>query len=144
MDQSSSHIIIFNDNGQVLIVRRSNNDEWEPGKWALPGGSREEGESLLQNIQRETFEEVGLTLEPARILFLSNLSKRLNHIFFTTNVFNGDVKLGDGEHSEFGWINPKQLSEDESVPNLALEIEEARKLMCDGLIIKVGTQNERN
>lgn len=140
MNQSSSHIIIFNNQGKVLVVRRSDNDDWEPGKFAIPGGKREDGESLLQNIQRETFEEVGLILDPQKIIFLPNISKKLNHVFFTTNVFKGTVKLGDGEHSEFGWINPKQLSEEESVPNLALEIEEARKLMCDGIKIKIGPQ----
>ena len=37
------------------------------------------------------------------------------------------------------WINPKQISKEESVPNLALEIEEARKLMCGGIKIKIGS-----
>lgn len=136
MDFSSSHIIIFNENRDALVVRRADNDEWEPGKLAIPGGKRENGETIMQNICRETMEEVGLTLNPKKIIFLPQLSKRLNHIFFTTNFFSGEVKLGDGEHSEYGWVNPRQLSEEDGVPNLQMELSEAAKVMF-GLKIKV-------
>jgi 8-oxo-dGTP pyrophosphatase MutT (NUDIX family) len=133
---NSAHIVIFNENGEALVVRRSQNDEWEPGKLAIPGGKLEKGENLLQGVQRETMEEVNLILEPTKILFLPQLSKKLNHCFFTTNTFKGEVKLKDGEHSEYGWINPKNLSETESVPNLRLELEAAAK-MLQGFRIKL-------
>jgi len=137
LDQSSSHIIIFNKNGEVLVVKRSLNDEWIPGKWAIPGGRREQGETLIQNIQRETKEEVGLKLDPQKIIFLPIVSKRLNHVFFTTNSFSGNIHLGDGEHSHFSWVNPKNLDKNECVPNLDIEIQEACKII-NGFRLKIG------
>lgn len=136
MSNLSAHIVIFNKNNEALVVKRSLNDEWEPGKWAIPGGKLEKGENLIQGIQRETKEEVNLILNPNKIIFLPQLSKKLNHCFFVTTEFSGEVYLGDGEHSEYGWINPKQLSENDSVPNLRVELECALN-MINGFKIKL-------
>ena len=138
MDQSSSHIIIFDKENKVLVVKRSPDDEWGAGLWAIPGGKRESGESLLQNVQRETFEEVGLTLFPDKIKFMDNLSKKMNHCFFTTRYSEGEVKLGDGEHDEFKWIKLEELDIEQSVPNLHEEIVEAQRIMYGCIAIKIG------
>lgn len=133
---NSAHILIINENNEVLIVRRSMDDVWEPNKFAIPGGGIEPGESLIQGIQRETQEEVALTLDPKKILYLADLSKRLNHCFFATNYFNGEVKLRDGEHTEFRWVNPKDLDESICIPNLKMQLELAFKAY-NGLKIKI-------
>ena len=47
--------------GKILLERRKN----EPGrgKWSIPGGTVELGESLEQTVIRETREETGLSVE---------------------------------------------------------------------------------
>jgi 8-oxo-dGTP diphosphatase len=56
--------------GQVLTYLR---DDFAhipfPGHWDFPGGGRENGESPLECVLRETFEEFGLTLPPERLIF---------------------------------------------------------------------------
>jgi ADP-ribose pyrophosphatase YjhB (NUDIX family) len=56
------------DRGRVLLVRRGH----EPlkGKWSLPGGLLELGESLLEGVVREVREETGLTVEPLELIEL--------------------------------------------------------------------------
>ena len=56
------------DQGRVLLVRRGH----EPlkGKWSLPGGLLELGESLLEGVVRELREETGLTVEPIELIEL--------------------------------------------------------------------------
>jgi mutator protein MutT len=56
------------EDGRVLLVRRGT----EPllGKWTLPGGMLEVGESLTEGVVREVREETGLTVEPLELVEL--------------------------------------------------------------------------
>ena len=56
------------DEGRVLLVRRGS----EPlkGKWSLPGGMLEVGESLHRGVVREVEEETGLQVEPIELIEL--------------------------------------------------------------------------
>jgi len=55
--------IVTNDEGHVLLQRRSDN-----GLWGLPGGGVEIGESVSTAIVREVREETGLTVEIERLV----------------------------------------------------------------------------
>jgi ADP-ribose pyrophosphatase YjhB (NUDIX family) len=55
--------IITNDDGHVLLQRRSDN-----GLWGLPGGGVEIGESVSTAIIREVQEETGLTVKIERLV----------------------------------------------------------------------------
>jgi ADP-ribose pyrophosphatase YjhB (NUDIX family) len=46
---------VINDKGQILLVRRADN-----GKWAMPGGALEVGETPAEGVVRETLEETGV------------------------------------------------------------------------------------
>lgn len=56
------------DDGRVLLVQRGR----EPlkGKWSLPGGMLELGESLHEGVVREVEEETGLRVEPTELIEL--------------------------------------------------------------------------
>src|SRR6185437_5899568 len=49
----SANVVVTNDAGQVLMIKRSDNDNW-----AVPGGAMELGESLVQAAVRETREKL--------------------------------------------------------------------------------------
>lgn len=51
----SANAVVINDDGAVLLIRRSDN-----GNWALPGGAMDLGESLPGTAVRETLEETGI------------------------------------------------------------------------------------
>jgi len=44
--------------GSLLLVRRANPPE--PGRWTVPGGRLEAGESVPEAVEREVLEETGL------------------------------------------------------------------------------------
>ena len=54
----SVNVAVTNDAGEILLIRRSDNDNW-----ALPGGAVDIGESLAQAAVRETREESGIECE---------------------------------------------------------------------------------
>src|SRR5690348_12693067 len=58
--------VILNDQGQAFVQKRSRERRLFPGCWDIVGGHVEPGETLLEALRRETFEETGWQL--ARIL----------------------------------------------------------------------------
>jgi ADP-ribose pyrophosphatase YjhB (NUDIX family) len=54
--------------GRVLLVQRGR--EPMKGRWTIPGGLIEIGESLLDAVVRETREETGLEVEPVELVEL--------------------------------------------------------------------------
>jgi len=55
--------IIWNDAGEILLQRRS-----DDGKWGLPGGSCDPGEEPAETVVREVFEETGLRVMPISLI----------------------------------------------------------------------------
>lgn len=55
--------IVVDEEGRLLLHRRSDND-----RWALPGGVMDIGETIAQCAEREVLEETGLTVKAYRII----------------------------------------------------------------------------
>lgn len=51
--------VVVNEQGQVLVIKRSDN-----GAWQLPGGVLELGETIQDGVRREVVEETGVQVEP--------------------------------------------------------------------------------
>ncbi|GAA5041447.1 8-oxo-dGTP pyrophosphatase MutT (NUDIX family) [Thermocatellispora tengchongensis] len=54
--------------GKLLLVKKSQDDPHQPGKWELPGGRLLQNESPDEALVREVREEVGLEVDPGRPL----------------------------------------------------------------------------
>jgi 8-oxo-dGTP diphosphatase len=59
------HLFFFRDD-RVLLLRRFNTG-WEDGKYSVPAGHVDVGESVTEATIREAREEVGITLKPEDI-----------------------------------------------------------------------------
>lgn len=53
-------VVIFRDSSQIEVLLVQRGKEPAKGRWALPGGSIEWGESIAQAAAREVLEETGL------------------------------------------------------------------------------------
>lgn len=53
--------IVLDDDGRLLVVRRGHAPA--AGRWTLPGGRQEAGETLHEAVAREVHEETGLRVE---------------------------------------------------------------------------------
>src|SRR3984885_8493795 len=78
----SVNVAVTNDAGEILLIRRSDNDNW-----ALPGGAVDIGESLAQAAVRETWEETGIDCE---VTGLSGIYTDPGHVMLYTS--NGEVR----------------------------------------------------
>jgi ADP-ribose pyrophosphatase YjhB (NUDIX family) len=78
----SVNLVVVNDAGQILLIKRSDNDNW-----ALPGGAIDLGESMTQAGVRETKEETGIDCE---IVGLVGIYTDPQHVILYTS--NGEVR----------------------------------------------------
>jgi 8-oxo-dGTP pyrophosphatase MutT (NUDIX family) len=78
----SVNVVVVNDAGEILMIRRSDNDNW-----AVPGGAIDLGESVAQAAVRETREESGIECEITGIVGIYSDPK---HVILYTS--NGEVR----------------------------------------------------
>lgn len=63
----SAKIVIQDKDDRCLMLKRSMSSKGNPGKWDLPGGKIDAGESFDGALLREVFEETGLTISIQRV-----------------------------------------------------------------------------
>jgi ADP-ribose pyrophosphatase YjhB (NUDIX family) len=78
----SVNVGVVNDKGQLLLMRRSDNDNW-----ALPGGAMDIGETIAEAAVRETREETGIDCEIVRLV---GVYTNPRHVMLYTS--NGEVR----------------------------------------------------
>ena len=67
-------IWIINENGELLVQKRSSLKKNFPNKWDMPSaGHVDAGETLLQACVRETKEELGIDTKPQDYIFLKEI-----------------------------------------------------------------------
>ena len=64
----SAKVVVRDEEGRCLLLKRSMSSKGNPGKWDLPGGKVDIGESFDQGLLREVAEETGLTISLQRVL----------------------------------------------------------------------------
>lgn len=103
--------LILNE-GKVLIVKRSHDDEIGGGTWECPGGKIEFGEDLEAALVREVKEEVGLNVTVEKILyattFNTNPTRQVVILTYLCSAKNNNVVLSK-EHSDYLWAAKDQL-----------------------------------
>ena len=103
--------LVFNQQQEVLLVKRSNTDVHGPGKWEIPGGRLDPGENPFEGLKRETKEETGIEILVGRPLavdyFTRDDGQAITMIIFECQQTAGEVKLSE-EHSNFAWLPLEQ------------------------------------
>ena len=69
MEFSGCKIALLCDDKLLTILRDDKASIPYPNMWELPGGGREDEETPFECVQREVFEELGLKLEEASIVW---------------------------------------------------------------------------
>jgi 8-oxo-dGTP diphosphatase len=108
--------LIFDD-GRILMAQRG-----KPplaGKWSLPGGLVETGESLKDAVRREVREETGLAIEPLGVLEIFERIMRNGEgvaeyhyvlIDYVCRVVGGELAAAD-DVCGVRWVRQRDLAE---------------------------------
>lgn len=106
-------VIITDDEGKILIIKRSSHSKTNPGKWELPGGKVDQGESFDQALLREVYEETGLKISLDHVVGVSEQNLhiiRAVHIIMAGNIIGGEMNLSS-EHDGYAWVFTENLSQ---------------------------------
>ncbi len=96
--------VVTDESGRVLLVRRADNDEWEP-----PGGIVERGEDLLSALAREVHEESGYSIAPGRLTGVyKNMALGIVALVFRCTTTEGSPHTGR-ETTAVRWVAPDEL-----------------------------------
>jgi len=100
--------------GKYLVLRRSEKNVTNKGKWQFPEGKIKFGEDIFKALKREVEEETNLVVVNAKLIGIhSQVLKEAHGVFrLFRSVFKckviGKIKLSK-EHSEYTWVNKKEL-----------------------------------
>ena len=120
--------IVTDDEGKILLHRRSDN-----GLWALPGGAMEIGESIAETAVREVKEETGLNVQPEYIVgiytdpkhviaFSDGEVRQQFSLCLACSLVDGTMSVSD-ESFEVAFISPQEIERLNMHPSIRLRIE---------------------
>jgi ADP-ribose pyrophosphatase YjhB (NUDIX family) len=125
----SVNVVVASNAGEILLIRRSDNDNW-----ALPGGAIDLGESATQAAVRETKEETGIDCEitglvgiytdPKHIiLYTSNGEARQEFSIVLTARPTGGHPTPSDESTEVRWVQSSEISRYDMDRSMHLRLE---------------------
>lgn len=103
--EPSAGAIVHDDDGRVLLVRRANDPG--AGRWSIPAGRLDPGETAAQAAAREVREETGLEVEVGEVAWQVDLrteDRWFPVIDFLATVVGGELRPGD-DATEVRWVD---------------------------------------
>lgn len=103
------------------------------GKYCIPGGFCEKGETEYQTARRETREEAGFDIEEIKATALGSWSLRLPFFSWKTFFFvaENEPLLSMDEFSDLGFFEIKKVKDLRTRPFTLSEVEKLKKLISD-------------
>ena len=103
-----------NSANKILIQKRSHQKKLSPNVWAMTGGSVIKGETSIETIEREAFEELGVQLNIKDAKRLTRF--RTGNVWVDTYFLKQDIDLSQiimqkEEVSEVKWATYEEIEE---------------------------------
>ncbi|MDW0112786.1 NUDIX hydrolase [Sporosarcina saromensis] len=101
---------VFNSKGEILLQKNAD------GRWGIPGGFMELGESAEETGRREVFEETGIHIGELKLVTVVSGSKThtvlkngheyysVTIIYATTDIRGGELRADGVETTEVGYF----------------------------------------
>jgi 8-oxo-dGTP diphosphatase len=106
-------VLLTDEDGKILILKRSTDSKTNPGKWELPGGKVNQDESFDQALIREVYEETKLKISLEHVVGASEQNLhiiRAVHIIMSGKIIEGELNLSS-EHEGYAWVFIETISD---------------------------------
>jgi 8-oxo-dGTP diphosphatase len=108
----SVRALIRDDQGRLLLLRRSAESRHFAGQWDLPGGKAESGEPFDIALAREVEEETGFSVVLKRTVGTADDEMplvKVTNLFCEVTVTGGALRL-NSENTEAKWATPEEVA----------------------------------
>lgn len=83
---------------------------WYKGFWCTFGGRIEQGETLVEAVRRELYEELGIKIVSPRLIDIVEDEFKQQIHFFLVRSWEGEI-TNKSEHSEIRWFSKGDLKD---------------------------------
>jgi ADP-ribose pyrophosphatase YjhB (NUDIX family) len=120
--------VVFKED-RILMVKRAN--EPNKGKWSIPGGGIELGETVYEAARREVREECSIEIEIERVLdsadtIVRDEKGRIKYHYVIIDLLarytDGGIEA-QSDAEECGWFTPEELAGLDITPTLRAMLE---------------------
>lgn len=114
MKQTITACVLLHHEGKALIGKRAETKQFFPGKWELPGGHVEWGETVEQSLKRELLEEFGIDIALEKIYHEFTWIGEDEHVIevlYTAHLIDPNQKIimNADELSDYKWITQSEI-----------------------------------
>jgi len=136
--------VIFDELGRVLLIQRGT--EPHKGRWSIPGGLVELGETVLDAVRREVQEETGITVEPKAVVEVvdriyterdgdrSRIRFHYVVIDYWCRLIDGEAR-SDSDAAAVCWASASEWRENYALEPITIEVIEKGWTMAQGLVL---------
>jgi 8-oxo-dGTP diphosphatase len=114
---------------EVLLIQRAS--ALGRGRWSLPGGKQETGETDRETAHRELMEETGITSTLHHDLGIFHID--VGEVIYAIHGFAGHLVSGEAmagsDAGAIAWVNHTELHTYDLAPNILDAVALARKLI---------------
>ncbi|OGH21377.1 MAG: hypothetical protein A2958_01075 [Candidatus Levybacteria bacterium RIFCSPLOWO2_01_FULL_38_13] len=108
-------VFLYKD-GKALIGKRAKTKSFLPGKWELPGGHVEFGETLEECLKREMQEEFNMKIILRKPYFeftyiMNNDSDHVIEVLYLAKMKNPsqEIRIRKKDHEDYKWISENEI-----------------------------------
>lgn len=128
-----AHVLVFNRQGDLLLQKRSEDKDIQPGRWDTSvGGHLAPGETYLEAALREMEEELGIRGIPLEFLYSSRIRNRVESENVGTFLgrFDGEVVFPPEEIQEVRFWQAREIERALGTEVFTPNFEEEWALFC--------------
>lgn len=103
------HLVLLR--GRDVLLSRRFKTGWEDGKYSVPAGHLDGGETVLSALIREAKEEIGIAIKKEDLVFSHVMHRVTDHervdFFFTVSSWEGEPRIAEPDRCDdlrwFSW-----------------------------------------